>query len=119
MSRSGRVVRSLTIVLGPYHRKEIQRLARAEGCADEEILARAVDFYLGESAATPGWEFPKFLGAEPEIDDADAIAVEVSPDGWERLSDEGSRQQVEPELLARHALSFALAERQRRGNSAF
>jgi hypothetical protein len=117
LDRFSEAVRPRSVTLGKFHRKAIKRLAAAEGVGDEDILPLAIDFYLGESARRPGWEFPKFFGPEPAIDGIEAVVVEISPDSWDRLSEEAARQRVDPELLARHALSFALAERERRGSS--
>jgi hypothetical protein len=107
---------TLCVSLGEFQRAILGHMSQSEACAEERALLRAIDSYLDHRAIRgAGWKFPKFLDdLPPGAPGGPALVVDLPRGLWRRLSAECRRQDVDPDPLIGHALSFAVAAQDRR-----
>jgi len=99
----------LTLNLDEFGRSALDRLARrTRGSASAAVTTASLYYLADGESGRPAWGIPRFRA------DTDGHAggrrVDLDDKTWQALSDEADRQGVTPELLARHALLYFLAD---------
>jgi hypothetical protein len=103
------VARTLTLHLAQFEREALDAYEASERVPAERAVQTAVLYYLRDGHSTrPTWRVPALPGGGPRS--AVELDVELGEETARALITEASAQGVEPEVLARHALLFFLAD---------
>ncbi len=103
--------RELAVPLGDF---DVAALRDAAGgsCTVEAVARQAIYYYVGDAdGGRPGWPYPRFMrdAGPPEVPEV-TLSLKVDGAAWERFERLADAQDVEPELLLRHAVLYFAAD---------
>jgi hypothetical protein len=103
------VAATLTLRLAQFEREALDAYEASQGVPAERTVQTAVLYYLRDEHSTrPTWRVPELPGDGPRS--AVELDVELGEETGQALATQAAAQAVEPEVLARHALLFFLAD---------
>ena len=102
------MTRDVTLHLDEFGQRALKRFARGRpGSAAAAVRTAALYYLADREAGRPGWRVPAFVTSSAQ---GPALRVSVDDQTWRALAQEASRQGVETETLAVHAVLYFLAD---------
>ena len=102
--------RSMTLALGGFGRQAIEEQASRYGLAPEELVSRAVQYYLADRGLKrAASRTPRFL-READAPEELELELDLDAEAWRSLKQASRRQGVPLERVLEHAALYLLAD---------
>ena len=105
------MTRNVTLHLDEFGQQSLDRLTKeGEGSPAGAFRTAALYYLADRDSGRPAWRAPRFRSKSPS---GEGLRVVFDDETWDALADEATRQNVETEELAVHALLYFLADLER------